>query len=260
MGPSEETNATSGNVGAPDTDVRSEARGGNAQATVNENRWCFAWFEEPVSSGETKAALARKAKWAPGSVISISFLNGNPAIQSRVKEAALGWTMPGLANLTLDFRKNTTDTLIRIAFNPGDGSWSAIGTTCRQIPKNRPTMNFGWLTPQSTDEELQRVVLHEFGHALGLIHEHQSPGGEIHWNRDAVIRELSGPPNNWPEDVIEHNIFEPFNKRESNFTKLDPNSIMMYPIPKRWTIDGFSTGLNNQLSDTDKKFIHQTYL
>ena len=25
-------------------------------------------------------------------------------------------------------------------------------------------MNFGWLTPSSSDDELQRVVLHEFGH------------------------------------------------------------------------------------------------
>ena len=50
-------------------------------------------------------------------------------------------------------------------------------------------MNYGWLTPESAQDEVRRVVLHEFGHALGLIHEHQNPkGGGIEWNRDAVQR------------------------------------------------------------------------
>ena len=47
-------------------------------------------------------------------------------------------------------------------------------------------MNYGWLTPDSDDDELRRVVLHEFGHALGLIHEHQNPEGGIEWNEPAV--------------------------------------------------------------------------
>ena len=135
-----------------------------------------------------------------------------------------------------------------------------IGTTCRQATdKTQPTMNYGWLTPTSDDAEIERVVLHEFGHALGLIHEHQNPAGGIKWNRDAVIHDLSGPPNNWPLNVIEHNMFEPYEKVETNFTKLDAHSIMMYPIPQSWTIDGFSVGLNSQLSATDKKFIHKQY-
>ena len=33
------------------------------------------------------------------------------------------------------------------------------------------------------------TVLHEFGHALGLIHEHQSPfKGGFEWNREEVGR------------------------------------------------------------------------
>jgi len=120
-------------------------------------------------------------------------------------------------------------------------------------------MNYGWLDPSSSDEEVERVVLHEFGHALGLIHEHQNPGGQINWNRRQVIEELSGPPNNWPLEVIDHNMFEPYDRQETNFTALDPQSIMMYPIPQSWTTDGFSVGLNSQLSTQDKTFIRQQY-
>jgi serralysin len=226
---------------------------------VNENRWCFAWFAEEQGIGKNRAALAKSAKWNSGDIITVSFLDGNENLQQKVKQAALGWTAPGLANLTLQFLPPAPKTLIRISFSH-NGSWSAIGTTCKQIvAKNRPTMNFGWLNIHSVDEEIQQVVLHEFGHALGLIHEHQNPSGQITWNRQVVIDDLSSSPNNWSLDVIEQNVFAPHNAKETNFTQLDPKSIMMYPIPAQWTSDGFSTELNHSLSMQDRRFIQQQY-
>ncbi len=230
------------------------------QIPANETQWCFAWPAGRRSvGGRDKAALVKASRWNAGDVITISFLDGDPGVQQKVQNVALGWTTPQLARLILDFRKNTTDTLVRISFRYS-GSWSVIGTTCWQITdKTQPTMNFGWLSDASTDDEVRRVVLHEFGHALGLIHEHQNPGGAIPWDRDAVIRDLSGPPNNWSLETIEHNMFEPYAANETNFTALDPQSIMMYPIPSTWTTNGFSVGPNSDLSPTDRQFIHQQY-
>lgn len=224
-----------------------------------DHKWCFAWFaNRPTAAGDTRAALVRAARWRSGDTITVSFLDGDPAVQGRVRDVAGQWTAPGMANLVLDFQRNP-DTMIRISFlRPG--SWSMIGTTCKQVTnRQEPTMNYGWLTAESTDEELERVVLHEFGHALGLLHEHQNPAGGINWDRAAVMRELSGPPNNWSADVIETNMFRPFSQEESNFTRVDPQSIMMYPIPAAWTTDGFSVGLNSKLSEMDKAFIRQEY-
>ena len=62
--------------------------------------------------------------------ITVSFLEGDAELRKRVKAAALEWVAPGVANLKLDFRVNTTDTLIRIAFGQGKGSWS--GAACTQ--------------------------------------------------------------------------------------------------------------------------------
>jgi len=226
---------------------------------TNNDRWCFAWFALPAASpGADRAALVKGAKWDPGSVITVSFLDGDPAVHAKVKAVARRWTGPGLARLNLSFRADTTDTDIRISF-AYSGSWSVIGTTCRQVPAGQPTMNFGWLDPDTPDDEVRRVVLHEFGHALGLIHEHQNPAGGIQWDRDQVIKDLSGPPNNWDLATIEHNMFEPAEADETNFTDVDGDSIMMYPIPATWTTDGFSVGLNTDLSATDKQFIHEQY-
>jgi serralysin len=227
---------------------------------ANAKYWCFAPLAERTAGpGLDRATLLRVAKWTPGDIITVSFLQGERKLQQKVKDVALAWTAPGMANLTLEFRKDTTDTAIRIAFIPGNGSWSYVGTTCKQIPHPQATMNYGWLDRHSTDEEIRRVVLHEFGHALGMVHEHQNPEGCLKWNFGQVIQELSGPPNNWPLEVIIRNVFQVHAAAETNFTDLDENSIMMYPLPASWTLDGFSIPLNSELSELDKAFIRDQY-
>lgn len=225
----------------------------------NPNRWCFAWFAgKPIGAGTTRAALQKDSKWQSGDTIRVAFMEGDDKLQQRVRDMAKRWVAPGMANLQLGFT-DSASAHVRVAFRTGNGSWSTVGTTCKQVPGDKPTMNFGWIDADSAEDEVRRVVLHEFGHALGLIHEHQNPLAGFVWNEDAVIKELSGPPNNWSEQQIRFNVLDAASPDDVNATPMDPRSIMMYPIPASWTKDGSSTGLNSDLSDTDRKFIRKQY-
>jgi serralysin len=212
--------------------------------------------EDRAKLAQRRAALLKNASWQTGDQITIRFLEGDPGLQTRVRNVASEWMK--VANLNLVFT-DQAPTDIRIAFQQGNGSWSYIGTTCRQIAEPQPTMNYGWLTPASAEQEVRRVVLHEFGHAIGLIHEHQNPQHAINWNKPAVIHDLSGPPNNWDEATIDTNMFKFYQPGEVDANDVDPVSIMMYPIPKSWTTDGFSAGLNGELSDMDKSKVRSHY-
>ena len=221
------------------------------------NSWCFAWIEAPVlSPGANRAGLLLEARWETGSAIPISFLDGDATLQKRVKRIAREWVGPDMANLALAFQK--TGGAIRISFKHR-GAWSAIGSSCLKVtdPK-RPTMNLG-VSAKTPAEQFRRIVLHEFGHALGLVHEHATPAGGLKWDRERVERDVQGPPYFWSKKQIRENIFRAFSSKETNFTVFDPNSIMLYPFPKHWTKNGVSTRLNLKLSELDQSAIRTWY-
>jgi len=227
-------------------------------AGSNQNHYCVVVSKGPQSSRD-KAALLNEAQWLQNEVIRVKFTQGDEALRDRVRTVAERWTGPDMAQLTFEWVDDDAVADVRIAFVEGDGSWSYLGIQCREIPDDQPTMNYGWIDADSPDDEVQRVVMHEFGHALGLIHEHQNPQGGIDWNEPAVIADLSGPPNNWTEEQIRHNVLDQYAPDVVTASDVDRLSIMMYPIPASWTNDGFSADLNSDLSETDVQFIRSVY-
>lgn len=208
----------------------------------------------------SRMAILTDNKWQKGQTITAAFLDGSALQKKKTKKYARYWTLKSHANANVKLKfVSGTDAMIRISFIADSGSWSTVGTDCKVVPANEPTMNFGWLRNDTEDEEWERVVVHEFGHALGCIHEHQSPAGGIKWNKPAVYKYFGGPPNNWSKAEVDSNLFDKYSKNITQFTELDVTSIMMYFFPKEFTTDGFGTPENKKLSTMDISFIRKQY-
>ena len=120
-------------------------------------------------------------------------------------------------------------------------------------------MNLGWIVDRKTEADIRGVILHEFGHALGAVHEHESPRANIHWNKEAVYRDLGGDPNYWDRAKVDQNMFTVYTTEQVQATAFDGNSIMLYYFPPNWTTDGKGTTFNTELSERDKAYIKFCY-
>lgn len=127
-----------------------------------------------------------------------------------------------------------------------------IGTLLRKVSRKGAASMY---LPSSGD---RGVGLHEFGHALGLMHEPLNPLAPIQWNRQAVYeyyRRIAG----WDKAMVDSNVLAVLQLDQSNYTLFDRNSIMIYEIPAELTLNDFRVQGNSVLSATDKKFIAEKY-
>jgi hypothetical protein len=105
--------------------------------------------------------------------------------------------------------------------------------------------------------ELRGTVLHEFGHALGLLHEQSFPNA-IKWNKDTIYKYYK-QTQGWDEEQIDFNVLEESNQFFTNGTSYDPKSIMHYSVEAWQTTDGYSLPANQVLSPGDKAIIAAFY-
>ena len=116
-------------------------------------------------------------------------------------------------------------------------------------------MNLGF-TPGTVDLEVQRLVLHEFGHTLGFIHEHSSPDSGILFKQPEVFTYFA--EFGFTAEQVQSQILTRYtNSQISNTTGFDPDSVMLYCFPA--SIATPATKNNQNLSDGDKKLAAQRY-
>ena len=114
-------------------------------------------------------------------------------------------------------------------------------------------MTFGF-NANTSEESMRGTILHEFGHAIGLKHEHQHPDCPIDWNK-VVLYQYYKDNGNWGKDKVDEQILTKFDKNDPNlrFFEYDRDSVMHYWILEEMAIGDFAIPENTQLSELDKK-------
>ena len=244
------------------------------------------------------------APFGPAHSIRVAFNGGTPAIRSAIRKIAQEWadatngpvgytdngspiydSSPLEKPLQFDFGKHTEqgfkfntwsrdDTRfgadIRISFDD-DGYWSLVGTESTDPSIAHPgaaSLNLeGMHGYKRPPKDWRRLVFHEFGHALGLQHEHQHPisacGAALRLEDDegykltldegdaaipdkagrrpGVLTSLEYAPNYWPREDAAFNLGQLKKSGDLDTTPFDPDSIMRYEFAAEWYRDDAPT-------------------
>lgn len=219
-----------------------------------------------------EAVVEDIALWKVGT-LQVSFKGGDADLHQKIADAAATWSEYGAFNYDFGYDQKTgrfrewtpddEDSHIRIGFEYA-GYWSLVGTDSADPAIVGPgdiTMNFGGFV-QHLPGDWAGTVLHEFGHALGFHHEHQSPALTCDFNWELVYEELAKPPNEWPRWKVDHNLRQ-LPAGGLTYSDHDADSIMHYSFEPWMFAKGDDspcyTEPNNVLSGSDKAMAARAY-
>lgn len=153
-----------------------------------------------VNSGAIPFSIFEKyRKWDVGTTLKACFYSaGAIPTKEQIAQIANQWSKYGAIYFdfgtapNFNFCQANDGALVRISFRQ-KGYWSLIGTQAlASDARNVVTMGL-----QDLDKELyplygekfKSIVIHEFGHAIGLAHEHQHPAMDCYAQFDVSVIE-----------------------------------------------------------------------
>ena len=224
---------------------------------------------------QVRGVVVRSLTWKRGETIKVCFHGGTRKAQERVARIAREWMQ--YANVVLDFEEGGAPRAcaankpadIKVAFEDNKGWWSVPGTVSRTQDPSMNLQFYGVDTPMlvggqpAPEAPMRATILHEFGHALGLLHEHQSPNANCDAEIDWAAAYKTGADMGWDQAQVDRNFRQLATSTSLNATKVDRKSIMHYSLPpvlfKRGKQSACFVAENLELSETDRKFIASVY-
>jgi hypothetical protein len=154
---------------------------------------------------------------------------------------------------------------VRISFLEDLGSFSYVGSDSLEAKKEEITMNLGWLDNADEYDSIifkntGVVVVHEFGHAIGMIHEHQRGDEPFRWDKNKVYKQLGpGTINDWTKSEVDEQIFETSKMSTLNASRFDSHSVMEYIFPDSYFTVSPNLVPTKYLSNLDIVWMNKTY-
>lgn len=220
----------------------------------------YVFSSKSLSDEPQTRSVSENAKlWAKGSTIKIKFLNGKASAKNKVKEVAAEWLK--YTSLQFEYVGAADEADVKIGFQLDDDrvTWSYIGTDCKAIAQDEPSMNLALFFGDDAEinsEDFKACILREFGHVIGLGLEHRNPMSKIKWDKTRVTNYLRS--SGWSQADIEETL-QLYSTSATNYTDFDPNSIMLLFFPDHLTTDGKGTQWNTQLSEKDIELVSFLY-
>ena len=106
-----------------------------------------------------------------------------------------------------------------------------VGTAATRVSAGDPTMWLNLKSPDDCPSFYKRIIRHEFGHALGLKHEHQSPNAPQLTNQETLREYLRQSNPSFTSEQIEKKIrtqWAVLAGGASQKSRYDPESVMHY--------------------------------
>jgi hypothetical protein len=150
--------------------------------------------------------------------------------------------------------------------NVDNSAWSFVGSDAQNtiVTLNLGFQVFATLPSSMSDRrEWRRVVLHEFGHALGFQHENP---GHVPYDKQKVIEFYAQPSmGSWSAVKTQSNVFDPNENAPLMQETWDKHSIMSYSVPEGLLDKSnpdwhhYVHGSNYDLSESDKARVAEWY-
>ena len=208
----------------------------------------------PRASRSKRGVAIPEKLWPQHKTLTIAFMD-TPKSARKFIQKYIEENYSPLINIKLKFVKGTEGD-IRISTHkdiPGD--WSRIGTDALNAPPDQPTLH---LNTYATEDILKMNILHEFGHALGLHHEHQHPDRTVEFNTPSTYT-LYNEKFGFDESTVDANILNKFDPADITSAPYDQQSIMHYNLSHRVLWQQPSTDYNLTLSNHDIAFLNTLY-
>jgi hypothetical protein len=195
--------------------------------------WTETSSDEIIPSN--RAVGIKNVFYKPGSELKIQ-ITGTEKFKSDIKNVLMTAAQPFI-NLKFTF----VDSGGNVTF---DNNYTGGGVT-RCLGCQSPSI--------SVSSAQVGLVIHEFGHALGMHHEMKNPNIKLTWI-ESVLLQMYGNA-----EFVKSQITTPVNASSVNATAFDKDSVMIYPLPAKTNKEGIAMGGINKYTDLDRQWLAMTY-